>query len=263
MIYGHLTSPDLGSQAADLIAVLPLAAMEQHGAHLPLATDTAIAERLSRLVEEALHEQIALLPTLWCGSSDHHKGFPGTLSLRSETYVEVILDLVQSLVESGFRRIFLLNCHGGNQTPFSEALYRLNLQLKSGNEPWIAAASYWHLASEELSRQTFMQSSRLSHACEYETSMMLALDPVQVHGVGSGFEGNIKSDFYDPLNYHPSRVVIMQSFDQLSANGALGSPEFASAEKGQQLFPLIADAIIKFLQEFATWPYPRNKPPTP
>jgi creatinine amidohydrolase len=258
MIYGNLTSPQLGSLAPELIAVLPLAAVEQHGDHLPLATDTSIADRLSEIVEESLREQVVLLPTLWCGSSHHHKGFPGTLSLRSETYIEVLIDLIMSLVDSGFRRIFLLNCHGGNQTPFTEALYRLNLKLKGADEPWIAAASYWHLASEELSRQTFMQTPKLSHACEYETSMMLALNPNHVHGAGSGSEANIHSAFYDPLNYHPSRVVVLQSFEQMSANGALGSPDHATAEKGELLFPLIASAIIKFLQEFSSWPLPRN-----
>ncbi|MDB6127024.1 MAG: hypothetical protein JWM35_920, partial [Verrucomicrobia bacterium] len=195
-----------------------------------------------------------LLPTLWSGSSHHHKGFPGALSLSSETYVRVICDLIQCLVETGFQRIFLLNCHGGNQTPFAEALYRLNLQFRGARRPWIAAASYWNLAAPELAAQKFMATPKLSHACEYETSLMLAL---RLDWVGrarpAGRKAARHSRFYDPLNYQPSRVVVSQSFDDLSESGALGSPELATAAKGERLFELLADALTEFLVDFARW----------
>ena len=253
MKYAELTSPELGRLATQLVAVLPLAAVEQHGDHLPVFTDTAIADELAHRVEEALPNTVALLPTLWCGSSHHHMGFPGTLSLRSDTYVNVLLDLVDSLIHTGFRHIFLLNCHGGNQTPFAEALYRLNLKYKGPNEPWIAAASYWNLAAPELAAQTFMDSPRLTHACEYETSLMMALRLDLVGEGQSGGRDPIKSRFFDPQGYRSSRVVVAQAFDQLSANGALGSPEKATAEKGLKLFPLISDVLVEFLEEFCTW----------
>lgn len=254
MKYAELTSPELGRIAPNLTAVLPLAAIEQHGDHLPVVTDTAIADELARRVEAAMPEELAMLPTLWCGSSHHHMGFPGTISLRSETYVNVLMDLVESLLHTGFKRVFLLNCHGGNQTPFAEALYRLNLKYRGENEPWIAAASYWNLAATELAAQTFMETPKLSHACEYETSMMLALRLDWVKGPGRGETGSIGSKFYDPLGYQPSRVVVSRCFDQLSSNGALGSPEKATAEKGAKLYPLITDVIVNFLREFSQWP---------
>lgn len=253
MKYAELTSPELGKIAPQYIAVLPLAAVEQHGDHLPVITDTAIADEISRRVEAALPDQIALLPTLWCGSSHHHKGFPGTISLRSETYINVLIDLVDSLIDTGFQRIFLLNAHGGNQTPFAEALYRLNLAHRGPDEPWIAAASYWNLAVKELSEQRFMDTPKLSHACEYETSMMQRLRIDWIKGPGRGESQGIGSAFYDPLGYSPSRVVVAQSFDQLSANGALGSPEKATAEKGEHLYGLITDVIVRFLKDFSSW----------
>lgn len=253
MKFADLTSPEIARIAPDHIAVLPLAAVEQHGDHLPVITDTAVAEELTRRLEAAMGDQIVTLPVLWCGSSHHHLGFPGTLSIRSETYTLVLIDLIESLMASGFRRIFLLNCHGGNQTPFAEALYRLNLQHKGPNEPWIAAASYWNLAARELAAQTFMDSPKLSHACEYETSLMLTLRVDWVKPGAGGESAGIGSRYYDPLGYDPSRVVVSQSFDQLSANGALGSPEKATAEKGAKLYSLLTQAIVEFLNEFATW----------
>ena len=253
MKYAELSSPELGRLAPELIAILPLAAVEQHGNHLPVVTDTAIADELARRLEAALPNSVAILPTLWCGSSHHHMGFPGTMSLRSETYVNVLIDLVESLIHTGFHRIFLLNCHGGNQTPFSEALYRLNLAHQGPNEPWIAAASYWNLAAPELAAQTFMETPNLTHACEYETSLMMALRLDWVTSQRQGEDGHIKSRFFDPLHYTPSRIIISRTFYQLSSSGALGSPEKANAEKGLKLYPLITGALVEFLQEFSTW----------
>jgi creatinine amidohydrolase len=253
MKYGDLSSSELGRLAPRRIAVLPLAAVEQHGDHLPVITDSAIADELARRIEAAMPEEIIMLPALWCGSSHHHRGFPGALSLSSETYVRVLIDLVESLILTGFHRIFLLNCHGGNQTPFAEALYRLNLAHRGPEEPWIAAASYWNLAAPELAAQTFMETPKLSHACEYETSLMMALRLDWIKSSGGGESEGIGSGYYDPLGYQPSRVVVCQSFDQLSANGALGSPELATAAKGEKLFRLLTDAAVAFLQEFADW----------
>ncbi len=254
MLYTDHTSSDLARLASKAIAVLPLAAIEQHGNHLPVATDTAIADELARRVEAALPKRVMLLPTLWCGSSHHHRGFPGALSISSETYTRVIEDLLDCLIESGFRRIFLLNCHGGNQTPFAEALYRVNLRHP---EPWVAAASYWNLAAKELAAQKFMETPKLSHACEYETSLMLRLRVDWVKPGRRGQTRHVVSKYYDPLNYVPSRVAVAQSFDQLSATGALGSPELATAEKGESLFALLADSVVDFLHDFCTWKRPK------
>ena len=251
MILSELTSPEIARIAPDTVAVLPLAAIEQHGDHLPVMTDTAITAELARRIELALPETVAVLPVLWAGSSHHHLGFPGTLSISSETYVRVLCDLCESLIAAGFRRIFLLNGHGGNQTPFAEALYRLGLKHRN---VWIAAQSYWILAGRELAEQDFMETPRLSHACEYETSMVLALreDLVRMDAA-RGDRADRGSAFYDPLGYTPSRVATFETFDQLSPNGALGSPELATAEKGRKLFDLITPVIVSFLEEFSAW----------
>lgn len=250
MIYGEQTSPVLGALAPNLIAVLPLAATEQHGDHLPVITDTAITNEIVRRVELAMSQEILVLPTLWAGCSDHHMGFPGALSISSGTYVHVLCDLVNSLIKTGFRRIFILNGHGGNQTPFAEALYRLNLEHAGPNEPWIAAASYWNLAAPELAAQSFMESSRLSHACEYETSLMLALN--------KDYADMTRAKGTTPLM--DSRVTVAQSFHQFTPNGAVGHPELATAGKGERLYEIISAATVNFLRDFSQWEWPRPLP---
>jgi creatinine amidohydrolase len=240
------------------VAVLPLAAIEQHGNHLPVVTDTALVSELARRTEAILAEDIVLLPTLWPGCSHHHLGFPGTLSISSETYVRLLCDLLEGLLATGFQRIFLLNGHGGNQTPFAEALYRIGLQRR---EAWIAAQSYWKLAAPELAANDFMESSALSHACEFETSMMLSVNPHIVkmdHAEGS--KPGRGSAYYDPLGYSPSRVCVTEMFDHLSRSGALGSPELATPEKGEKLFSLLTASVVSFLKDFQKWPLPKPQP---
>ncbi len=259
MIYGNLTSKDLGEIAPNTVALLPLAAVEQHGNHLPVITDTALVTEIAQRAEQALPGKIALLPTLWAGSSHHHFGFPGTISISSETYILVLRDLVDSLIRSGFRRIVLLNGHGGNVTPAAEAIYRVALENQSPDAPWVTCATYWRLAGAELAAQKFMETPQLSHACEYETSMMLGLrtDWVRMDRA----EGTITkrhSKFYDPLGYTPSRVSVSETFPQLTKSGAMGNPEKATAEKGEQLFQLISTSLIEFLTEFADWKLPRS-----
>ncbi len=251
MIFGDLGSRDIARIAPDMIAMLPLGAVEQHGDHLPVITDTAIVTEFARRAEVLLPDHVVLLPTFWTGSSHHHLSFPGTLSISSETFVRVVMDILECLVSSGFQRIFLLNGHGGNQTPFAEALYRISLIHRA---PRIAAQSYWKLAANELAEQNFMATSALSHACEYETSLMLALGAAVKMPLAHGESPQRISQFYDPLDRGSSRVVVSETFDQLSLNGALGSPEKATADKGERLFNLITETIISFLKDFKQWP---------
>jgi len=255
MLFAELTSPEIGRLAPGRVAVLPIAAVEQHGAHLPVETDSAIAAELGRRVEAARPDRVLLLPVLWAGSSHHHLKFPGTLSISSETYTRVLVDLVESLIASGCRRIFLLNGHGGNQTPFCEALYRVALARRDDRpRPWVAAQNYWSLAAPQLAAAGFMESPRLTHACEYETSLLLALKPDTVNmDLARGERAARESRYYDPLEYGPCLVHVCETFEAMTAHGALGSPEKATAAKGARLFDLITDSLVDFIDDFAAW----------
>ena len=259
MIYGELTSPDLARIAPKTIALLPLGSIEQHGRHLPVQTDTALVSEIASRAEKAMSQKIVLLPTLWLGSSHHHLGFAGTVSIQSETYIQVLVEMVECLARTGFHRIVLLNGHGGNINPGNEVLYRLNLKWNGTKEPWVAVATYWHVARNELASQKFMETPALTHACEYETSMMLAIrtDWVQLQRA-KGLSRKPSSKFYSPTGFPPSRVAVSQSFHQVTETGAMGSPELATAKKGQKLFDLISPVVIEFLKEFSGWKYPRK-----
>ncbi len=255
----EMTAPEVREIAARAVAVLPLGAIEQHGPHLATSTDSALVSAVAERAEAVLPQQIALCPTLVFGASHHHSAF-GTMSLSVETYARVIVDLVESLMDSGFRRIVLLNGHGGNIVPASQALAILSERHDQTTPCNIALASYWELASDAFRGQAPMESPQVRHACEYETSLMLHLHPERVHLERAKSARLPDSNSYISwLGETPSRGVIMtKKFHLLTDTGAVGHPERASAAKGEHLLERAVAATTEFLQDFAQWPLMRD-----
>src|SRR2546423_2317145 len=110
------------NQQADKVVLLPLGAMEQHGPHLAVSTDSDIVSHIAIQAEKQRNADILLCPTLPFGSSHHHLSFGGTISISITTYTQLLVELVESLLQNGFRRIVLLNGHGGNITPVKQVL---------------------------------------------------------------------------------------------------------------------------------------------
>ncbi|CCW34996.1 uncharacterized protein, putative amidase [Chthonomonas calidirosea] len=242
-------------ELADKVVVLPLGSFEQHGHHLPLLTDTLICTEIARRAEAALGDAVLFLPVLWVGASDHHRAFPGTISVSNELYVALLCDMIESLIGSGFRKIFLLNAHGGNITPGRMAIYRAQMRHKDLTDLWIALGTWWTLAADAVAAVPELQQLVVSHACEQETSMILCLRPELVRReLATGANIPFESAFYCPDFSSPSRVDVPRAFDQLSQTGAFGHPELATQEKGEALFQAVAEQVVSFLREFATWP---------
>lgn len=239
----------------DRVAVLPLGSFEQHGRHLPLLTDAMICTEVARRAEEQLEDEALFLPTLWVGASDHHRAFPGTVSLSNETYVRVLADALESLVSGGFRRVFLLNAHGGNVTPSRQALYDVQLRHRDEPDLWLAFGSWMTIAAGRIAALEEVEQEHVSHACEQETSMILRLRPELVRmEAARGANIPFGSAFYYPDFSGPSLVDVPRAFDGLSETGALGRPEIATAEKGEALFEAAAAEVTAFVREFAGWP---------
>src|SRR5438034_9863512 len=116
LLLHEFTRTELAALAPDALLVLPTGAIEQHGPHLPIGTDFFAVEHVTRTAAAEAAAQIPVLvtPTMPFGSSHHHLPFGGTMSLSTETYYRVIYELAESLIVSGFRRMFIVNGHGGN-----------------------------------------------------------------------------------------------------------------------------------------------------
>jgi creatinine amidohydrolase len=222
--FHEMTAPQLGQVARDATVVLaPIAACEQHSDHLPTYTDTILVTAVAEGVEQRLPQQVLLLPTLWLGASGHHLRFGGTLSVEVDTHVTMLCDLVQPLLEDGHRRVLLLNGHGGNIDTMHVALRRLQPRYR---DRILSAASYWELAEKELAALAQGARKSMGHACEFETSMVLALRPELVRR-------EVIRD--DPPRDEPALrgLFLADDMRQRTDHGAVGYPELASAEKGR------------------------------
>ena len=117
MNLSDLTWPEVAALSRDLPVVIPVAALEQHGHHLPVFTDSMLLGEVVRRVSESMKQRVLFTPLMWLGNSHHHMDFPGTMSASPRVYLDLLNDLVENMLSHGFRRIVLLNGHGGNSTP--------------------------------------------------------------------------------------------------------------------------------------------------
>jgi creatinine amidohydrolase len=253
MNYGELTQnriPDL----LDKVVVLPIGSLEQHGHHLPMLTDSLIGGEIVRRVQAEVGDLALFLPFLWVGASDHHLGLPGAISVDNDTYTHLIIDMVESLIHHGFRRILLLNSHGGNGGPAGNAIFQLQAKHADMADLWLVLASWFSIASAQIAAIESLQQKHVSHACELETSMIMRLRPELVkmeeaHGATIPFP----SDFWSADSSGPSRVNVARTFKQNTLTGALGHPELATPEKGEELFAVATREVAAFIREFSNW----------
>jgi creatinine amidohydrolase len=254
MLFSDLSYQSINQQK-EAVILLPLGAIEQHGPHMAVSTDTDIVTYIARQAEAALPDQVLLCPTLPFGSSDHHLSFGGTISIGAELYTKVIVDLVGSLLQNGFRKIVLLNGHGGNITPVKQALAVLSKDYDAALQPNIALVTYWELGGKPFAGEAPMESPALSHACEYETSMMLHLFPEKVAMDKAQRALRPKSNGYIPWEDDEAYrgVTLFKQTAFISSNGSSGEPQLATAEKGEHLVGKAVEALVKFLGEFGTW----------
>lgn len=257
MFYSAQPYETLNRVSRERIALLPLGATEQHGPQLAVGTDTHLVTAIAEAAERHMPEEIVLCPPLPYGSSDHHLSFGGTLSIPAEAYTRLVCVLVRSLLSGGFRRIVLLNGHGGNITPVRQALSILSRESDENIQPNIALATYWELAGKAFAGQAPMESPALSHACEYETSLMLHLFPEKVwmgkasrakRPAANGYIG-----WEDDEDYRGVSVFKQTAF--ISDNGSSGEPQLATGEKGKHLFDHALRGLLDFLESFKTWPF--------
>jgi len=122
--------PEVERRAPECVALCPAGALEQHGQHLPLGTDTMIVTHIAEQVEARCRDWVVLLPTLWMGSSHHHLGFAGTVSVSAPLFTEMAAQEARCLVSAGFRKIVFLNGHGGNMVPINQAMHGLSHEFR-------------------------------------------------------------------------------------------------------------------------------------
>src|ERR1051325_11833291 len=141
-----LAWPDLHSLNKNVPVIFPIAALEQHGRHLPLFTDSMLLGEIIRRAGQRIGDRALFAPLMWLGNSDHHMDFPGTLSARPRTYLDLVSGLANDFITHGFRRIVFVNGHGGNDVPGKQALFEVRQQHRDRSDLLLLFATYWELA---------------------------------------------------------------------------------------------------------------------
>ena len=256
MLFTEANYEIINNEIERKVVILPIAAIEQHGPHLAVSTDMACVTEIALKAEKELPEDILLCPTLPFGSSHHHLSFGGTLSLTVETYTRVIVELVECLLQNGFRRIVLLNGHGGNIVPVKQALAVLSQKYDKPHSPNIVLTTYWELGGKSFAGAPPMESPALSHACEYETSLLLHLFPERVFPEKIKRAKRPERNGYIPFedDEPPSGVSMCKLTEFISSNGSSGEPGLGTSEKGRHLFDTAVNALVKFIKEYKKWP---------
>ena len=242
MQLAELSWPAVESLRKDTPVVFPVAALEQHGHHLPVFTDSMLLGEIVRRAAERLKEKVLFAPLMWLGNSDHHMDFPGTLSARPRTYLELLSGLANDFIKHGFRRIVFVNGHGGNDVPGRQALFEVRQQHRERNDLLLLFATYWNLGGKV---DDAFHQKEMSHACEWETSMILRLAPQLVGNykkaepieAGAGFSPGFRA-WTTPDRTKP---------------GHIGFPHLASPEKGEALFRMFSEGLVTFLERVVDW----------
>ncbi len=239
MIFAEMTAPELLEVPRDrVVVVAPIAACEQHSRHLPTATDSILCGAVADRLEAALPDRVLLLPLLWLGASEHHLPFGGTLTATLPTYEDVLVDILTPMLRRGFRRVLLLNGHGGNIDPLRVALRRLDATFP---EAMLTGAAYWELAEPELAALCQGPRKTVGHACEIETSMMMSLRPDLVR-VG------LIADDPDETPAALKGLFWARDFARRTDHGAVGYPEFADPERGRRMIDAIVANVATYVR---------------
>ncbi|MEX0714724.1 MAG: creatininase family protein, partial [Pirellulales bacterium] len=169
--------PQVAQLSKDVPVVIPVAALEQHGRHLPVFTDSMLLGEVVRRVSERLAGRVLFAPLMWLGNSDHHLDFAGTLSASPRTYLDLLGDLLENLLAHGFRRMVIVNGHGGNIVPGQQAVFEVRQRHRQREDLLLLFATYWTLGGKPHEVDRSIGQQRVGHACEWETSMILRLAP--------------------------------------------------------------------------------------
>ncbi len=229
----------------DAIVVLPVASMEQHGPHLAVGVDTVLCENVCLAAARSVGAQVPVIvaPTLWCGLAEHHMELGGTFTFDLATYRAVLLCFLKSISRHGFTKVLIVNGHGGNIHAL--AAFLPDFTIETGLK--LRVTTYFELAQPGMG-DILEDQDRVRHACEGETSLMMAVAPDLVRS------GNL-TNAVGPANSTPRPVGVARhrSFREFTNTGVVGDARRAKPEKGEKLLEVCRDAVAAVLRDPEAW----------
>ena len=254
--YGALTWPQVKEAvAARKVAVVPVAVLEDHGLHLPIDTDLLLCNAVCERAVAQAADRAVLVPAINHGYTPHHMDFPGPITIGAETFIRYGVDVCKSLAHHGFKRILIVNGHGSN-TPFVDVMARLTV-VETG--ALAAAVNYWNAPGVHEAAEALRESDKIggmNHACEFETSIYLALRPdlVDMSKAVRELSHRPTKNYWTDLVGGDGPLVMMEHWSALSESGVMGDPTKATAAKGEKLMTAAAAGIVELIDEMRARP---------
>ena len=236
------------SRKLDPVVIVPTGAVEQHGAHLPLDVDIVDAHAIAVGAALAIDDfPVLVSPPIWTGLSHYKQGHIGTITLRMETYVEVLCDVCRSIHRNGFHRTVVLNGHGGNRSINQATSIKL-----AEEDIFILPVTYWDMVAGFLRSESETDNGSIGHAGEWETSLQLFLRPDLVDLTRA--DGDAERLDLDP---ETRQYAAFAERLRERAGGVHGDPATATAAKGQALFELSVASLVNLIREMQALPVRR------
>jgi creatinine amidohydrolase len=231
--------------------LIPLGSTEQEGTHLPLGVDTYVAERLAH---EVARETAALAgPALPLGYSGWFLEFPGTISLKVETLIQVLREYTSCLIHHGFRKFIFINGHAGNSTPV-DVVAR---ECTSDHPVHIAMVEIWKIANSMAQGIPELRENTFKHAGEIMTSIMLflhpemvSLDRAKIEYVKSSREQFRAKSTLGPAEFKEIEISLYDRAKNLTESGIMGDPSAATPQKGEAIFNRLKAYLIEMTTQF-------------
>jgi creatinine amidohydrolase len=248
--WNRLTAEELTALAKnDAIVLLPVASTEQHGPHLTTGVDMFLGmEGCKRIAERvSQHRPCIVAPSVWMGLAEHHVAFGGTFTLPLSVWHAVLRELCRSILRAGFKKILLVNSHGGNMS----ALNALTVDLSMELDAQIATTTLYAMVHETGAYAKILESQKVvMHACEAETSMMLAVAPdcVRKDKMANAHGPDVTREIALARPLH-----VWKSFRAMTPTGVVGDGRKGTAEKGEKLLDTAAQSIADLLIKGEPW----------
>lgn len=241
----EMTSVEFAEASKTLrLALVPVGATEQHGPNLAMGTDYVIAHRFCQRIAAGIHPQAVVVPPVPLGLSYHHMGFPGTLSFSPETFTMVCFDIAKSLKHQGIDHVLFVNGHNGNSAILNVAVTKIRYDLDMR-----AAVAFWFQQASDVVREAG-KSERIGHACEVETSVLMALadDLVRHEALEPGDMKPVT--LAHAFNNQPFFHTVPVPFREQTANGVFGDARLASKETGERIVAAAVERTTAFIETF-------------
>jgi creatinine amidohydrolase len=258
-LYASMTWEEINAAVqAGPVVVIPVAAIEQHGRHLPVDMDNVAVTHICDDAAVRRPDLLISAPPIHYGFNEHNMDFPGTISVQMETFLNYCADVADSFARQGFARLLFVNGHGSNAGLLNYAARKVT--NKHGGKVACAAASWWDFALQEWDRIRDSRIGGAAHACELETSLYLAVRPELVQ------TDKIEDDYAPdraPWIVHDfsgrGMVHFMEFWSQRSRTGVEGAPSLARAEKGERLVQVAVEQLIAFAEFFRGMELPERR----